>query len=432
MTTATSPSPVQAFYRRPWLYPKQFDSLFNDARYGVIEASTKSGKTVGAMAWLMEQAVVHGKPGRNFWWVAPIFTQTKIAFRRMKRGLPHDVYTANETEFTLTLASGVVLWFKSAEHPDSLYGEDVYAAVIDEATRVKEESWHAVRSTLTHTRGPVRIIGNVQGRRNWAYRLARQAEAGTPDMHYAKITALDAVAAGILDAAEVEDARARLPDPVFRELYMAEPSEEGYSPFLRQWFDGLRYDPTDRAPINRCIARWISWDTALKDKDSSDYSAGVVVELMPDYRLLVREVWRQRMQFPSLTATIEAMATRHNRDLKLRGVIIEDKVSGTSAYQTLRETAPDWLASMLVAFQPMGSKEYRAAQAGVWARNQCIMLPMPCDEVRWLADFEQELFDFPDAEHDDQVDAFSQAVLYLEHMLSEGFRARNPALQVVL
>ena len=29
------------------------------------------------------------------------------------------------------------------------------------------EAWHALRSTLTATQGPVRIIGNVSGRRNW-------------------------------------------------------------------------------------------------------------------------------------------------------------------------------------------------------------------------------------------------------------------------
>ena len=56
-----------------------------------------------------------------------------------------------------------MLWFKGADKPDALYGEDVYAAVIDEASRCKEEAWHAVRSTLTATRGPIRIIGSGLG-----------------------------------------------------------------------------------------------------------------------------------------------------------------------------------------------------------------------------------------------------------------------------
>src|SRR5207302_1736063 len=129
-------------------------------------------------------------------------------------------------QLRITLANGAVLWFKSAEKPDNLYGEDVYAAVVDEASRVREEAWHAVRSTLTATRGPIRIIGNVKGRKNWAYRMARRAESGEPGMHYARITAADAVQAGVLDAAEIEDARATLPESVFRELYEAEPSDD--------------------------------------------------------------------------------------------------------------------------------------------------------------------------------------------------------------
>jgi len=218
-------------YERPWMYPKQTEAFFCPERYSVIEGSTKSGKTVSCMCWLAEQAMACTVPGRNYWWVAPIYPQARIAFRRLKRGLPPEVYTANETELTLTLANGAVLWFKGGDKTDSLYGEDVYAAVIDEASRVKEDAFHAVRSTLTQTRGPLRIIGNVKGRRNWAYQLARRAESGEPGMRYTKITARDAVAAGVLDAEEIEDARRTLPDAVFRELYLCEPSDDGGNPF---------------------------------------------------------------------------------------------------------------------------------------------------------------------------------------------------------
>jgi hypothetical protein len=228
MTTAER-QPIT--YKRPPLAAYQLDALFCSERYAVVEATSKAGKTVGAMAWLLEYALEHGAPNRNFWWVGPIYTQAKIAFRRIKHGLPRQLYTANEGELTITLFNGSVIWFKGGDNPDSLYGEDVYAAVIDEASRCKEESWYAVRSTLTATRGPIRIIGNVKGRRNWAYMMARRAESGEPDMHYAKITAVDAIKAGILADAEVADAKRQLPDAVFRELYMAEPSDDGGNPF---------------------------------------------------------------------------------------------------------------------------------------------------------------------------------------------------------
>lgn len=180
--------------------------------------------------WLIEQAL-KGKRGQNFWWVAPVYSQATIVYRRAKVMMPAQGYTPNETEHTLTLVNGAVLWFKGADKPDTLYAEDVYAAVIDEATRCKQDAWYAIRTTLTATQGPVRIIGNVKGRKNWAYHLARKAQAGEPGMHYAKLTAHDAVEAGIFPQQELEDAKRMLPEHVYRELYLAEPSEDGGNPF---------------------------------------------------------------------------------------------------------------------------------------------------------------------------------------------------------
>lgn len=218
-------------FTRPFLYPKQLDAMFCKERYGLIEASTKSGKTVSAIAWLVEQAL-SGISGRNYWWVAPGYNQAEIAFRRIKAGLTKGSFTAFDSpQPRIVTMIGTIIWFKSADNPDSLYGEDVYGAVVDEASRVSEDSWFAVRSTLTATRGPVRIIGNVKGRKNWFYTLSRQAEAGAPNMHYARITANDAVSAGVLAADEIEDARKILPERIFKELYYAEPSDDTGNPF---------------------------------------------------------------------------------------------------------------------------------------------------------------------------------------------------------
>jgi len=224
-------------YQRPQLYEKQWNAIFTPkdifgrpARFSLTEASTKTGKTVGCIAWLFEQAL-KGKRGLNYWWVAPVFGQAQIAFRRMKIAIPRDLYESNEAPPMITLMNGAIITFKSGEKPDGLFGEDVYAAVIDEASRMREEAWHALRSTLTATRGPARIIGNVKGRKNWFYALCRRAEAGEAGLSYHKLIAADAVDAGVLADEEVADARRLLPDAVFRELYLAEPSDDGGNPF---------------------------------------------------------------------------------------------------------------------------------------------------------------------------------------------------------
>lgn len=214
-------------YKRPEKvkrYKKQLEFIDNEERFTVIEASSKAGKTSGCVVWEGEEAM-KGKDGHNYWWVAPTYAVAKIAFRRMKRYLvPKEFFTVNDTEHTITLATGSRIFFKSGENPDNLYGEDVYAVVIDEATRIKEEAWHAIFTTLTATKGKCKIIGNVKGADNWVYRLAREAEKGTKqNWKYFKITAADAVEAGILDQDVIDEAERTLPRGIFLELYYAIP-----------------------------------------------------------------------------------------------------------------------------------------------------------------------------------------------------------------
>jgi len=267
---------VQVHVRlEPPLYKKQRECIYSPRRYACIEASTKSGKTMGCLVWLFDKAMREGTPSRNYWWVAPVYSQAAIAYKRLRAGLlpttlAHPgLFHFNDGALCATLPNGATVWFKTAEKPDNLYGEDVYAVVMDEATRMREESWYAIRSTLTATRGPARIIGNVKGNVNWAYKLARLAESGDDlTMAYAKLTALDAVAAGVLDAEEIEDAKRKLPEKVFRELYLAEPNDEGGNPF------GLTHITACEGPLSG-NQPWVwGWDLAK----SEDWTVGVALD----------------------------------------------------------------------------------------------------------------------------------------------------------
>lgn len=264
---AVSAPPRRIVWVPPRLYAAQYAALYHPARYVVIEAATKVGKTYGCMVWLLDQALRRA-PGQVCWWGAPYYGQALIAFRRYATLLADTPCQWNHSRLTVTLPNGAVLAFKSLERPDALYGEDVYAAVIDEATRVREEAWHAVRSTLTATQGPVRLIGNVRGRRNWVYRLARRAEQGAAEWHYARLTAWDAVRAGLLPAAEVLDAQRTLPAPVFRQLYLAEPADDEGNPF---GLDAIRRALAPLSPRPPVV--W-GWDLGR----AQDWTVGVALD----------------------------------------------------------------------------------------------------------------------------------------------------------
>lgn len=222
---------MQINYTRPPLTSYQKAILDSPARYTITAASTKTGKTASHIIWLFEQSLLL-KPNQAVWWVAPVYQQAEIAFRRMKAQVnDRDFFTSNESKLVLTTPLGSRIEFKSAEKPDNLYGDDVYAAVFDEASRAREDSWFALRSTLTATKGKCKLIGNVKGKKNWFYKLGERAKSGEPNMEYFKITAYDAAKEGILEVEEIEQAKRDLPDYVFKELYLAEPAEDNSNPF---------------------------------------------------------------------------------------------------------------------------------------------------------------------------------------------------------
>ena len=203
------------------------------------------------------------------------------------------------------------------------------------------------------------------------------------------------------------------------------PAPETGNIFQRDWWEGVnRWDAGAAALSHLCVGRWISIDTALKDAQSNDYTAWGVYELGRDYRLAKRDAGWQRLQFPQLAQQIGDLARRWDYDHKLKGIIIEDKGSGTSALQTLRQGADERIARLLIGFQPRGSKEERGRQASLWCERGMVLLPQPGERVPWLMEWEETLYDFPAVVHDDTVDEFSMAIIWLEHYLAEGWRAR--------
>jgi len=90
------------------------------------------------------------------------------------------------------------------------------------------EAWYAINSTLTHTGGRAKIIGNVKGRKNWFFTEAVKAKSGQKGYAYHKLTSLDNP---YNDAKTIEEARQILPPNVFEELYMAVPQEDSGNPF---------------------------------------------------------------------------------------------------------------------------------------------------------------------------------------------------------
>jgi phage FluMu gp28-like protein len=265
--------------------------------------------------------------------------------------LPQQIFKANESVQSITLANGAVMWFKSGEKPDTLYGEDVFAAVIDEATRLREDAWIAVRSTLTATKGPIRIVSNVKGRRNWAYHMARRAEQGFPDMGFYRITAYEAadgyaeleMANPPITLDDIESAKRDLPAHAFQELYLAEPSDDAANPF------GM-------TAIRECVGlvsedRPVAWGWDLGK--SQDFTVGIALDSQGRVCRLHRwqSSWRATMaEIVQLTGEVPALVDSTG----VGDPIFEELVQHSDAYEDYKftqQSKQQLMEGLAVAFQ---------------------------------------------------------------------------------
>lgn len=213
---------------------------------------------------------------------------------------------------------------------------------------------------------------------------------------------------------------ASTPAKTWETTYQGNLYTETGSIFQRNWWDGMnRYEYGNHAPG---LVRFVSLDTATGVNETNAFTAWVVGDITPDYRLMITGVGRERLEFDELVDKLGVIYRTYNNGL-LRNIVIENKSSGIQLLQTMRHTSG--IGEILQGFDPRGAKPERWAQASPWCKNGSVLLPYPCVETPWLLDFEEEIFSVPSYATMDQADAFSQLILFLENFLAIGLDKRS-------
>lgn len=414
----------------PQLRPDQARIALHPAKRKAVCMGRRWGKTVLGLV-LVLAALMNGM---RVAWLVPTYRNSNPLWRAVEHTLAPlrkaGKAKLNRSERYVELWNGGFLGIYTADNPDAMRGEWFHLVVTDEASRVPEAVIEeVVEPTLADVDGEHVAISTPKGK-NWFYRLWRR---GQEDGEY---TAGFKAPTSHNPSPLIRKAydRARLvfgeDSNTFRQEWDAEFVDAGAVIWMREWCED-RFDVADEAMERSVIARYLSYDTANKDKTENAYTACAVTELLADYRMRLRHVWRDRLLMPNLVARVQGDEVitgdiaRWNHDGKLANVIIEDRASGTGLYQTLYEAGTPDLRAKLVAFQPTGSKDERFEQAGIWVKNGSFILPKPSEHTRWLKPWEDEVFE--EDEFLDQRDATAQVILWSEHLLAEGHRARQGA-----
>jgi predicted phage terminase large subunit-like protein len=120
-----------------------------------------------------------------------------------------------------------------------------------------------------------------------------------------------------------------------------------------------------------------------------------------------------RLDFGPTMAAIKAC---HAKFPQAHAVLIEDKANGPAIISELQKEIPG-----VVPVNPEGGKIARAqATAPLWESGS-IELPDPqVFGCAWIEDYLHNICTFPKAAHDDDVDATSQALIYMRSRLGGG------------
>jgi len=170
-----------------------------------------------------------------------------------------------------------------------------------------------------------------------------------------------------------------------------------------------------------------SYDCAFTEKTTGDPTACTVWAIFTHeglHNAMLIDAWDEHLSYPDLRAkAIKDWTTEyggmskespHSRARRPDRILVEAKASGQSLLQDLR------LAKVpAVGYNPgKADKISRAHQAAPTLELGLLWIPESKKNrgqpVSWAAAFLKQLAKFPVAEHDDYVDTFTQAVIYLK------------------
>jgi predicted phage terminase large subunit-like protein len=195
----------------------------------------------------------------------------------------------------------------------------------------------------------------------------------------------------------LDELKASMGSMEFAAQYQQTPVPIGGNLIKWSWFKSYDTPPTPQSG-DKII---VSWDTALSSSQLADYSACVVL-LARGETIYILDVVRARLEYPDLKRAVLEQHNRWRHVASNYALLIEKKGSGLSLIQDLRRESIS-----AIAVDPNGDKIMRMAAQTAPIEAGAVHVPT---HAPWLDEFKKEVLSFPLSQHDDQIDALSQAL----------------------
>jgi hypothetical protein len=203
-------------------HPTQIALIESRARFKVVPAGRRSGKTERAKRQLIKSALrARGREDPRYFAAAPTRDQAKaIYWEDLKALVPRNlVVDKSETDLMLRLINGAELWVLGLDKPERVEGRPWDGGILDEFANMKPAAWgQNVRPALDTLGRPgwCWLIGVPEGRNHY-YDLWKYATSGSdPEWQGFSWHSSD-----ILPPEAIEAAKRQLDELTFQQEYEA-------------------------------------------------------------------------------------------------------------------------------------------------------------------------------------------------------------------
>ena len=193
---------------------------------------------------------------------------------------------------------------------------------------------------------------------------------------------------------DLDELKAELGSSAYNAQYLQQPLNQTSLLFKATWIRRYNQIP----PMGLVVQ---SWDCAAKAGINNDYSVCTTWKIDGNNYYLLNVI-RQKVSYVELRWLTINAANDYQADV----VLIEDKASGQQLIQELTTIMPQPIIPII----PKIDKMTRALSVSPIFESGRVYLPV---NQTWLAEYEAELFGFPNCQYDDQMDSTSQLLLWI-------------------
>lgn len=238
-------------------HPEQERFRLSPARFKVVPAGRRSGKTENAKRCLVEKALEESIQQKfldyRYFAAAPTFGQAKRIYWRDLKSLTEGLWLKKpyESDLIITLKTGAEICVLGMDKPERIEGVSWNGGILDEYANMKPHVWtDHVRPALSDRRAWCWFVGVPEGRNHYYDLYKRALNPDEKDWD-----AFTWISADILPPDEIEAAKRDLDELTYLQEYEASfVNFEGrvYYPYEeRTHVASLRYDP--RQPLIVCF-----------------------------------------------------------------------------------------------------------------------------------------------------------------------------------